>query len=84
MLVRQALWTKGIFALLVETPYVCLCQQNGWCLEYKASEVTVYSGEERNSREFLDYITLKVSFDDGECRHLQDLEGFRVEAETNG
>ena len=46
--------------------------------------MTASSGEERKSHNYFEYIMLKVSFEDGENRHLQDLEGSRVEAETHG
>lgn len=35
--------------------------QNGWCVEFKTSEVTAFRGEERLASNYLDYFLLDVS-----------------------
>ena len=39
--------------------------QNGWCLDVKTSDVTVFLGEERDSSNYLDYFLLDVSLGRG-------------------
>ena len=48
-------------ALNVSPRYMCLCLQNGWCVEFKTSEITAFRGEERLASNYLDYFLLDVS-----------------------
>ena len=52
----------------------CLCPQQGWCLEFKTSEVTAFLGQEREAKNFLDYFIMKVGLEYGQTLTWQKRE----------
>lgn len=45
---------------MIEPLHVLRFVQNGWCVEFKTSDVTVFDGEERLASNYLDYFLLDV------------------------
>lgn len=54
-------WMSVISALVGEPLCAFLYPQQGWCMEFKTSQVTTFLGQERDAEKLLDYFTLKVS-----------------------